>query len=759
MADVKKRYLLITLFLGMSFLVFTLLIISVGASPPPMHKGNDQPPNQGCAMYVPGQLIIKFKEDASVRVRNRVLANHQMRLARSLLLSNYVLVEFDSSKSLHEAVTSLSDDPYIESVEPNYYRHAFFVPNDPGYPYQWHFPMIQMPDAWEKSNGAGVTVAVVDTGVAYENYSIYAQAPDLAGTAFVAGWDFANGDSHPNDDNGHGTHVAGTIAQTTNNDLGVAGIAYGAKIMPIKVLNDEGQGPDSDVADGIVWAVNHGAQVINLSLGGPSPANVLADAVNYAYNHGVTVVAATGNDNSNVGYPAAYEHCIAVGAVRYDETRAWYSNYGPEIDVVAPGGDTDVDQNGDGYADGVLQQTFDPPDYTTFGYYFFQGTSMAAPHVAGVAALLIAHGNATTPDEVREALEHTAKDLGPAGWDPQYGHGLIQASDALDYNASPTATVTPTLSPTPTSTLTPTVSTVTPTPTATGGTTPTLPAITPTPTTPGGATPTMPAVTPTPTLRPRRRLLSLPVLMKIVGPPPIHTPTPSLRPPLPTLTPTLGPGWHVVVREDFEGQFPRGLWQVVDVSQTDGGEYQWAKRDCRKFAGRFSAWCVGGGAQGSQLPCEADYPNNAESWMIFGPFALPQAQRAEFTFNFRPDTEYAFDFFLYGASLDGENFVMNGGSGYSNSWLADSFDLKDAGDLGDLTGQSNVWIGFAFVSDESFTYEGVFVDDVVVRWCASGCPSTTSENDAQIIDGNWQVTRHKIKIHRIPNGSVEILDR
>lgn len=289
--------------------------------------------------------------------------------------------------------------------------------------------MIDTSSVWDQSNGNGVTVAVIDTGVAYENYGSYRQAPDLTETSFRAGWDFVNGDSHPNDDHGHGTHVAGTIAQSTNNGTGVAGIAHGASIMPIKVLDSDGSGTDPGIADGIVWAVDHGAEVINLSLGGPDPSSVLESAVDYAHAHGVTVVAASGNDDSDVGYPAAFENCIAVGAVRYDETRSYYSNYGPALDVVAPGGDTSEDQNNDGYADGVLQQTFDPNtgDYTDFGYWFFQGTSMAAPHVSGVAALLIAQGSATAPDEVRAALESMAKDKGPAGWDEMYGHGLIRA--------------------------------------------------------------------------------------------------------------------------------------------------------------------------------------------------------------------------------------------------------------------------------------------------------------------------------------------
>lgn len=344
---------------------------------PPIYQHDNLAGREHRPLYVPGQLIVKFKKDIPLNMRRQVLAANQVTFVKALLLPDYALVEFDPAKDVRLMAALLLDDPSIESAEPNYYRYADFTPNDPYYAYQWHFPMIQMPSAWDRSNGAGVTVAVIDTGVAYEDYGPYVQAPDLAGTTFVAGWDFVNEDSHPNDDNSHGTHVAGTIAQTTNNGIGVAGIAYGANIMPLKVLDSEGVGSDQWVADGIVWAVNHGAQVINLSLGGPAPSSVLESAVNYAYNNGVTVIAAAGNDNSDVSYPAAYENCIAVGAVRYDETRSYYSNYGSALDLVAPGGDVYVDQNGDGYGDGVLQQTFDPltQDYTDFGYWFLPDSS------------------------------------------------------------------------------------------------------------------------------------------------------------------------------------------------------------------------------------------------------------------------------------------------------------------------------------------------------------------------------------------------
>lgn len=367
--------------------------------------------------------------------------------------TNHVLVRFHGAdtftrvpvfggEAVEQALSRYQGRSDVLYAEPDYTAYAYMVPNDSYYNYQWNFDNattggIHTESAWDQTQGAGVTVAVIDTGVAYENYSIYSQAPDLAGTLFVPGYDFVADETHPNDENGHGTHVAGTIAQSTNNSSGVAGIAYKASLMPVRVLNKSGSGSYSDVADGIRWAADHGADVINLSLGGPTPSSVLRDAVAYAYGKGVVVVAAAGNENTAVGYPAAYDdYVIAVGATRYDETRASYSNYGSSLDIVAPGGDTSVDQNGDGYGDGILQQTFSG-NPRTFGYYFFEGTSMATPHVAGVAALVLAKGNATTPVQVRAALETTADDLGATGRDNYYGNGLLNAVAALGYTPGP----------------------------------------------------------------------------------------------------------------------------------------------------------------------------------------------------------------------------------------------------------------------------------------------------------------------------------
>jgi serine protease len=396
-------------------------------------------------LFVPGEILVKFKHGVPDAVIDKLNAKH----GTSILQRSpwgYMRISIPKSRSVSETVQTFSRNPNVEYAQPNSICRAVMTPNDSLYSLQWHldndeYGGINMENAWDLSTGAGVVVAVLDTGVAYENYDEngdgsldYWQAPDLAGTAFVAGYDFINNDIHANDDESHGTHVAGTIAQSTNNGLGAAGVAYNTAIMPVKVLDSEGSGTAYALADGINFAADNGADVINMSLGWPwwrgrmyNPGPVVHNAVIYAYNQGVTLVAAAGNDRKNeVAYPAAYEECIAVGATQYDESLAPYTNKGSALDLTAPGGNLNVDQNGDGYGDGVLQQTFDPntQNRADFGYWFFHGTSMATPHVSGVAALVIAAG-VSGPDNVRSILQTTAEDHGSAGWDQEYGWGIV----------------------------------------------------------------------------------------------------------------------------------------------------------------------------------------------------------------------------------------------------------------------------------------------------------------------------------------------
>lgn len=304
-------------------------------------------------------------------------------------------------------------------------------PNDPQYKYQWHLRQIGMPKAWQLADGNGVIVAVLDTGVAYEDYKNFHLLPDLKGVTFVDPYNFIANNAHANDDHGHGSHVTGTIAQVTHNGIGVAGIARNVRIMPLKVLSASGSGSVAGIADAIRFAADHGAKVINMSLGGAFPSAVLKKAVAYAHGKGVTVVCAAGNESrGRVGYPAAYPGAVAVSATQFDETITFYSNYGKDIDIAAPGGNTRVDQNGDGMPDGVLQNTIELGDPTKDGYFGYMGTSMASPHVAGVAALVVGEG-VTDPDRVEQVLKDSARKPDKGYSTDRYGAGIVDAPAAV----------------------------------------------------------------------------------------------------------------------------------------------------------------------------------------------------------------------------------------------------------------------------------------------------------------------------------------
>jgi serine protease len=376
----------------------------------------------------PGEpVVVRLDPTASDAARAADLAESGLTVVDELPGSDFVL-------ALPEQGASPARGDAIDSVTPLVTYQAMGIPNDPAYGYQWHLPAVDAVSAWDVTVGTGTVVAVLDTGVAYEDSGAFRRAPDLADTQFAPGWDFVDGDEHANDDNGHGTHVTSTIAATTDNGLGVAGVAPGVTIMPLRVLDTSGGGSDWAAAQALRFAADHGADVANMSFGSPNPSAVLADAVAYARSRGVTVVAASGNGDASgnggaISYPAVIDGVIAVGAVRYDHVRSSYSNYGPALDLVAPGGDLSVDQNGDEYGDGILQETFfESP--TDFGYAFFEGTSMAAPQVSAVAALLTAQG-LSDPDAIEAVLEATALDLGPAGRDDEYGNGLVQSGAAV----------------------------------------------------------------------------------------------------------------------------------------------------------------------------------------------------------------------------------------------------------------------------------------------------------------------------------------
>ena len=331
--------------------------------------------------------------------------------------------------------SSASQNSNIEYLEDNLKFQAFAIPNDPGYPI-WNYDKINLSFAWDEQKGnSNVIVAVVDTGVSLDH-------PDLKAN-LVPGYDFVDRDEDPFDNiyhedskYSHGTHVAGTISAVTNNGIGIAGVAWNVKIMPIRVLGSNGEGNANDIIEGINWAVNHGANVINLSLGktGPRPGEygteAFMEAIDIAIDQGVTVVAATGNDSTSVAFPANYDPVIAVGALDHAGVKASYSNYGSDIDLFAPGGEAPEDSNDDSAwrVTAILSTCYDKKTRKNI-YAYMVGTSMAAPHVAGVAALLYSRGF-TVPSAIEAHLKSTASYLGDDS--PYYGAGKIDAYAALN---------------------------------------------------------------------------------------------------------------------------------------------------------------------------------------------------------------------------------------------------------------------------------------------------------------------------------------
>ncbi len=313
---------------------------------------------------------------------------------------------------MDDAAAALAGNPLVEVVEQSMQMEAYGFPNDPMYPKQWNMKAMGAPEGWANTaRGKGVIVAVIDTGVS--------QVEDLKGTKMLEGATFVPGTSTAADDQGHGTHVAGTIAQTTNNGIGVAGIAPEATIMPVKVLSKWGFGTSSWIASGIDYAADNGADVINLSLGG-GYSSVIHNAIKKARKKGVIVIAAAGNSGKRgVGYPGALEETIGVSATGPDGKLSFYSSYGKGVDIAAPGGDK---RKAGG---GILQNTIDGKGGSVYAEY--QGTSMATPHVVGAAAILLSRG--APADQVERILLESAK--GDGKWNEKYGYGSLDLVSAM----------------------------------------------------------------------------------------------------------------------------------------------------------------------------------------------------------------------------------------------------------------------------------------------------------------------------------------
>jgi serine protease len=428
------------------------------------------PASAGASAVAPGHVLVRYDSSAPPAVRAAVERRTGTRSAARLPGGAHEL-KIEDGQSVAATLAQLRAQRGVRDAHPDYRLHKAgsggYYPNDPGRgdpgdwrDLQWNFagPFgIRAPQAWArmraigKDGGRGVVVAVIDTGVAYRDKGDAKVAPDLYRDRFVAGWDFVGHDAYPIDEDkdGHGTHVTGTIAEHVNNGKAVTGIAYGVRIMPIRVLDKRGDGDGATFARSVKWAADHGADVINMSLdfdpeirGGDIPEVI--SALRYAHEKGAVMVAASGNQKLNhVNYPARDRDVISVGATTSFGCQAKYSNHGDGLDVAAPGGGDDAPLSGSSWdlahcnpdrgGRAVFQQTFktEPRKFQLIG---ITGTSEAVPHVSAIAALAIASGRVgahPTPGAVQRRIQETARDLGPSGYDKRYGHGLVDAAAAV----------------------------------------------------------------------------------------------------------------------------------------------------------------------------------------------------------------------------------------------------------------------------------------------------------------------------------------
>jgi serine protease len=434
--------------------------------------------------FVPGEVLVKFRAGTTTASQSGALSimRGPIDAAESQWIGDVLLARTTAEPDAEAAAAALRRQPEVEWAQPNYIRRLHATPNDPSFPRQWNFQMIDLARAWDINPGAtsNVIVAIIDTGVTtttanypftlwtgarLENVSVpVAVSPDLAPSRILPGRDFVFWAGPVLDLDGHGTHLAGTALEETNNNVGFSGIAYGARLMPLKAClgywdlqilqssagipgyvnpNQTGGCPDSAVAEAIRFAADNGARAINLSLGGPSTSPIALDAINYAVSRGAFVSMSMGNDyerGNALQYPAAYapqiNGAVSVGSVGRSERRAYYSSTGAHLELAAPGGDIrDGGFPGTVYQIGLFDSDFDP--FTVirprFDRYFeepLEGTSSAAPHVTGVAALLYSQG-ITSPAAIEAAMKRFAKDLGAPGKDNEYGYGLIDARATL----------------------------------------------------------------------------------------------------------------------------------------------------------------------------------------------------------------------------------------------------------------------------------------------------------------------------------------
>jgi len=369
------------------------------------------------AQNISKEIVVRFKSKIDDNFIDNFAKSINANVINVSTRINTAVFEFSSNNEARENLEKLNTNPIVDYAEPNYIYTNKYTVSDPKSKEQNGLAIAGLAKAWDITFGdPRIIIAIVDTGVDLKH-------PDLK-NKLVQGYNvLTGGKTPPMDDNGHGTHAAGIAGADTNNRIGIAGTAPKCRIMPIKALDKVGNGNLFDVSLGIVWAVDHGARVLNLSLGGPN-GKTLERAVQYALMKNVVVVAAMGNDGKNKkAYPAAFKGVISVGSIDFDKTRSSFSNYGDWISVVAPGSN-------------ILSTM---PTYNTTmtefekekEYDYLDGTSMATPIVSGIVALMLSRNPNYTPAEVKSRLESTAVDLGKKGYDIEYGHGLVNALKAV----------------------------------------------------------------------------------------------------------------------------------------------------------------------------------------------------------------------------------------------------------------------------------------------------------------------------------------
>jgi subtilisin family serine protease len=391
-----------------------------GAGPAPPSAALAAPPGPGArsdvdAPAVSGQFLLRFRPGTPAEARRATVRTHGGSVFARVAALDVEAAEFPALKgsadrrSAEALVNALKRNPNVVSVEPNLIYTATFTPNDPGLSQQWAWNTIQAFGAWDTTQGStGTAVAIVDTGIQRDH-------PDLS-AKILPGQDFVDGDTAPDDGHGHGTHVAGTVAAETNNATGGAGLCPDCRLLPVRVLNNSGSGTLVNVANGITWAADNGAKVINLSLGGGG-SSTLENAVNYAWNKGVFLACAAGNSNTSTpSYPAGYANCFAVASTTSTDARSSFSNYGGWVEVAAPGSSI----------------------YSTWigsGYNTISGTSMATPHVAGLAGLLASQG--LTNAQIWQRICDSADRI--AGTGTSWSCGRINADRAVKGVVEPPA--------------------------------------------------------------------------------------------------------------------------------------------------------------------------------------------------------------------------------------------------------------------------------------------------------------------------------